>query len=310
MTVWLCSGQGAQKPGMGADLLACDEFAQVKEVFSVGSKILGLDLAELARNGSEAQVNDPFAAQALTVAVSVGIGRELAVRGHVPEAVVGFSLGQVSALALSGMLGIEDTFTLLKARATALAVACAEHPGAMTALMGASHEDAAALCAECAEGEVLLPANYNCPGQVVISGDANAIDRAQAAWAAAHGERKVARLNTAGGFHTPLMESAAATCGEAAHKLAFAEPICPVLCNTDAEPLTADSAATRMEQQVKSPVRFEQSIAKLLEGGATEFAELGYGGVLANLVKRCDRSTTRHALGSADALRAYLGIAG
>lgn len=309
MTVWLCSGQGAQRPGMGADLLACDEFEQVKDVFAIASSVLDIDLAELACNGNEEQINDPFAAQALTVAISVGVGHELAARGHRPEAIVGFSLGQVSALALSGMLSVKNTFTLLKARATGIAAACAKQDGAMAALMGASHEDAAELCASCAQGDILLPANYNCPGQVVISGNTAAIERAQAVWAAEHGERKVARLNTAGAFHTPLMASAAAATGKAARDLTFAEPACPVLCNTDSEPLCAAQAAERMERQVTSPVRFEQSIAKLIAGGATEFAELGYGSVLANLVKRCDRKTTRHALGSADALKTYLGIA-
>lgn len=309
MTVWLCSGQGAQQPGMGADLLGCSEFPRVAEVFETGSDVLGVDLAALAREGDEAQVNDPFNAQALTAAVAIGVGSELLARGYEPEAIVGFSLGQISALALSGMLSVEDTFALLKVRANAMAAACAEHPGAMVAIMGATHEDAAGLCEECACGQVLLPANFNCPGQVVLSGEAAAIERARAAWAERHGARKAALLRTAGGFHTPLMASAAQATGEAARKLDFAEPRFTVLCNTDAEPMTAASAASRLEQQVASPVLFEQAITKLLEGGAREFAELGYGSVLANLVKRCDRSTTRYTLGNAEGLRAYVETA-
>lgn len=306
MTVWLCSGQGAQKPGMGADLLDSGSFPEVERVFNEGSRVLGIDLNELAHTDDETLVNDAFNAQALTVAVAVGVGEELLARGHEPEAIVGFSLGQVSALALSGMLSVEDTFKLLKVRATAMARACEERPGAMLAIMGATHDEAFELCDACAEGQVLLPANFNCPGQVVVSGELDAVARAQASWAESHGARKAVRLRTAGGFHTPLMDGAAKATGDAARALSFAEPAYPVLCNTDALPLTAQNAAEHMEAQVKSPVHFEQSIARLLEGGATEFAELGYGNVLANLVKRCDRSTTRHALGNAEALQSYL----
>lgn len=306
MAVWLCSGQGAQKPGMGADLLDSGAFCEFERVFEQGSRVLGVDLAALAHTEDEALVNDAFNAQALTVAVAVGVGEELLARGREPEAIVGFSLGQVSALALSGMLSVEDTFKLLKVRANAMTQACDERPGAMLAVMGANHEEAAGLCSACAEGQVLLPANFNCPGQVVVSGELAAIERAQASWAESHGARKAVRLRTAGGFHTPLMEAAAKATGDAARALSFSEPKFSVICNTDALPLTAQNAAEHMESQVKSPVRFEQSIASLLEGGATEFAELGYGNVLANLVKRCDRSTTRHALGSAAALQAYL----
>ena len=307
MAVWLCPGQGAQAVHMGADLLDCGDFPRVGEAFELGSQVLELDLAALAREGSAADVDDAFNAQALTAALTIGIGRELLARGQRPQAVVGFSLGQLSALALSGMLSDEDAFSLLKVRAEAMAAACAEHSGAMTALLGCSVEDADAVCAACAGGQVLVPANYNCPGQVVLSGELPAIERAEAAWAAEHGARKLRRLRTAGAFHSPLMEQAAAATGAAARKLRFAEPSCPVLCNTDARPMTAASAAQRMELQVKSPVRFQQSIQALLGEGFAEYAEIGFGGVLANLVKRMDRSTARHPLGTVEELRAYLG---
>lgn len=307
MTVWLCPGQGAQYARMGADLLECGEFTLVGETFERASAVLGADLSRLACEAGEDEVNDAFNAQALTMALTVGVGRELLARGYEPQAIVGFSLGQVSALVLSGMLGLEDGCALLKVRATAMAAACAEHPGAMTALLGIGVEEAAELCAECAGGQVLVPANFNCPGQVVVSGELAAIERVEVAWAAAHGARKVSRLRMAGAFHSPLMADAAAATGAAARGLVFAEPHCTVLCNTDAQPLTAAQAAQRMELQVKAPVRFQQSIQALLEQGCTEFAELGAGAVLCNLVKRMDRSTARHTLGTVEELRAYLG---
>ena len=307
MTVWLCPGQGAQQVRMGADLLESGEFPLVGETFERAGAVLGADLARLACEGGEDEVNEAFNAQALTMALTVGVGRELLARGHEPQAVLGFSLGQVSALVLSGMLGVEGGFALLKVRATAMAQACAEHPGAMTALLGIGVEEAEELCAECAGGQVLVAANFNCPGQVVLSGEHAAIERAEAAWAASHGARKVSRLRTAGAFHRPLMAEAAAATGAAARGLAFAESRCIVLCNTDAQPLSASQAAQRMELQVKAPVRFQQSIQALLEQGCAEFAELGAGAVLSNLVKRMDRSTSRCALGTLEELREYLG---
>ncbi len=309
MAVWLCPGQGAQQPGMGADLLADARFTQVAEVFATASSVLGIDVAEFACSGSEAEVSDAFNAQALTVAVSVGVGRELLARGYKPQAIVGFSLGQISALALSGMLSVEQTFALLKERAAGMAQACQEQPGAMCALLKASHEEAAQLCEESAQGQILVSANYNCPGQVVISGQMQAVERAEQAWAAMPGKR-AARLNVAGGFHSPLMQAAAVRTGAEAAQLQFNEPRFTLLCNTDAQPFTAAEAAQRLEQQVKSPVMFEQSIAALLQQGASEFIEVGYGNVLVNLVKRQDRSTCRTTLGTAAELDAYLTAQG
>lgn len=307
MAVWLCPGQGAQKPGMGADFLACadERFPRLAEVFVTAARVTGVDVAALACEGGEEQVNEPFSAQVLTVALSVGIGRELQARGFEPQALVGFSLGQISALALSGMLSVEDTFALLRHRALGMAQACSEQPGAMCALLKASHEEAQELCQQQAQGQVLVPANYNAPGQVVISGQVEAIERAEQAWAALPG-KKAKRLNVAGGFHSPLMEAAAARTGAAARGLMFAKPRVPVLCNTDAQPYTAREATQRLEQQVKSPVMFEQSIAALLGQGVTEFVEVGFGNVLSNLVKRQDRATSRACTGTVEEFEAYV----
>lgn len=307
MAVWLCPGQGAQAPGMGADFLACvDEcFPQLAEVFAAAKRVTGVDVAVLACEGSEEQVNEPFNAQVLTVALSVGIGLELQARGLEPDALVGFSLGQISALALSGMLSVEDTFALLKHRAQGMAQACSEQPGAMCALLKASHEEALELCEQQSQDQVLVPANYNAPGQVVISGEVEAIERAEQAWSALPGKR-AKRLNVAGGFHSPLMEAAAARTGAAARGLTFAEPRVPVLCNTDARPFTAAEAAQRLEQQVKSPVMFEQSIAVLLSQGASEFVEVGFGSVLSGLVKRQDRRVARVCTGTVEEFEAYV----
>ena len=193
MAVLLCSGQGAQKPRMGESLL---EVPEVAEVFARASKILNLDLPDLVRNGSEEDINNTFNAQALTMALSVGIGHALETRGLAVDAVIGFSLGEISGLALSGVLSVEDAFSLLNVRAHSMDEACAKRAGGMLALLGVDEEAALEICetalaagkeagvqitdaSGAAQSEVLVPANYNCPGQIVLSGDVSAIERAQ-----------------------------------------------------------------------------------------------------------------------------------
>lgn len=301
MTVWMLPGQGAQKPGMGADLL---ELPQVAQAFALASDVLGLDLADLSRNGSAEDVSRPFNAQALTMAVSVGTGRFLQANGLAPSAVLGFSLGQIGALALAGVLSDEQAFRLLKVRATAMAKACEQVPGGMLALLGADAQDAEELCKECAGGEVLLPANYNCPGQIVISGTEAAIECAGARWKELG--NKASRLNTSGAFHSPLMEQAAEAVAEACADLDFREPEVPLICNTDARPFRANEAAARLAAQVKSPVRFSQSVEYLIAQGETDFLEVGFGAVLNGLVKRIDRTTKRMKAGTLDQVRDLL----
>lgn len=293
MTVLLCSGQGAQKPGMGADLLEVEEVA---DTFACASDILGVDLVALTTEGSAEEINDAFNAQALTMTVSVGIGRALMARGLQVDGLIGFSLGEISALALAEVLSLEDTYRLLKVRAQAMEKACKEHAGAMLALLGADEESARTLCADCAQGDVLVPANFNSPVQIVVSGSVAAIDRAEAAWKEM-GKRS-ARLKTAGAFHSPLMASAAAELGQYCKALTFAEPKVPILCNTDAAPFKADEAAERLEKQVQSSVLFYQSVQNFAAQGQTDFIEVGVGGVLFNLLKRIDKTLERSKVGT------------
>lgn len=300
MAVWLLPGQGAQEPGMGAGLAAVPEVA---DTFAIASRELGIDVERLVTEAPAEEVNEAFNAQAATMAVSVGLGRALLARGVRPDAVVGFSLGQISALPLVGALPVDQAFALLKVRSEAMAAACAAHPGGMLALLGASVAEAEALAAEQAQGQVLVAANHNAPGQVVVSGEEEALARAQAAWKAA-GKRCV-RLNTAGAFHSPLMADAGGAVARKCADLTFADPTVPLLCNTDAQPFTASEAADRLAAQVQSPVRFQESIEALLAAGHTEFVEVGHGKVLSNLVKRINRKTSRTQVGTVDALEAY-----
>ncbi len=283
--IYMCSGQGSQKVGMGADLLDVPEVAAVVEC---ASDVLGRDMASImCAEGDDAQaaLDETRNAQAAIAALSIGIGRALAAREVRPSALLGFSLGQVSALALSGMLSDEDAFALIDVRSRVMDEAAREHPGAMSALLKADAASVQELCDACAQDEVLVAANYNCPGQIVISGDASAIERAELAWKDAG--KRASRLATQGAFHSPLMASACEP---------FAEPEVPIICNTDAAILDAASVRERLVAHLISPVRFDESVRKLADKGAHTFVEVGYGGVLSGLIRRIDKELERHCV--------------
>ena len=285
--VFLFSGQGSQKPGMGADLMGVPEVASS---FECASDVLGYDLAELVATASPEKLNDTRYAQPALCVLSVGIARALMARGVVPAAVLGFSLGQVSALAVSGMLSEEETYRFVQARAEFMAEAASAHAGAMSALLKAD-EAVRTVCESCAQGDVLVPANYNSPGQIVISGTPDAVARAEEAWAA-EGKR-FARLATSGAFHSPLMADAAEKLAEYLAGVEFSEPAIPLVCNVDASPLSVACAREHLAEHLTHPVRFQQSVEALEEQGHTTFWEVGFGGVLENLVKRIDRKASR-----------------
>lgn len=286
--VFLCSGQGSQKPGMGVDLM---DVPEVRATFACASEVLGFDVADLVLNADAAELNDTRNAQPALCVLSVAVARALMARGVQPAAVLGFSLGQVSALAVSGMLTDEATFALVKVRSQLMAEAAAAHPGAMSALLKADEDGVQALCEQCAEGDVLVPANFNCPGQIVIAGTPAAVERAEAAWAEA-GKRS-SRLATSGAFHSPLMASAAEGMAAYLESVEFSEARVPLVCNVTARPLTAADARESLVRHLTSPVRFDASVAALAAAGADTFVEVGNGCVLANLVKRIDKTATR-----------------
>lgn len=286
--VFMLSGQGSQAVGMGADLM---ELAEVQEAFACASDAFGFDVAHLATHGSPEELSRTRHAQAAIAALSVGIARALAARGAEPAAVLGFSLGQIGALAVSGMLGINETFELAARRAALMSEAAAEHPGAMCALLGADEATARELCEECAMGEVLVVANCNCPGQIVVSGTKGAIGRAQEAWGAR--KKRSALLATEGGFHSPLLSEASEAFSAYLATVEFSEARIPLICNVDAEPLSAADAPEHLARHLVEPVRFDRSVAFLARAGATDFVETGFGGVLVGLVKRIDKGLAR-----------------
>lgn len=288
---FLCSGQGSQKPGMGADLL---DIAEVAATFACASDVFGRDIAALCRAATpeEAEaLNDTRNAQAAIATLSIGIGRALMARGVVPGSLVGFSLGQVSAIALSGMLSDEDAFRLIAERSRIMGEVADAHPGCMSALLKGTAAEAEALCEEQAHGDVLAPANYNSAAQTVIAGTVEAVERAEAAWKEAG--KRATRLATSGAFHSPLMAAAREPFAAVLDTLDFHEPQIPVICNTDSSPIDAATVRARLVDHLTSPVRFQQSIELLESRGVSDFIEVGYGSVLANLVKRCAPLATR-----------------
>lgn len=289
--VFMASGQGSQKPGMGADML---DVPEVADVFLCASDVLGRDVAALVRDASPEELADTRNAQIAIAALSIGMGRALEARGIVPDALLGFSLGQISAMALGGMLDDAATFALIAERSRLMGEAADANPGVMSAFLKITLPEAEALCAQCAEGEVLVPANLNGGGQVVVAGTPAAVARAEEAWAASKG--RCSRLATSGAFHSPLMAQAKEPFAAYLAKVEFREPAVPVIGNVHAAPLTADGARDELVAHLVSPVQFEASVAKLQDAGAKMFAEVGFGGVLANLVKRIDRGAFRVAL--------------
>ncbi|WP_255467375.1 ACP S-malonyltransferase [Raoultibacter phocaeensis] len=286
--VFMLSGQGSQAPGMGADLL---EVPEVAEAFSCASEAFGFDVRALAAEGSAEELGRTLCAQAVICALSTGIACALVARGVMPGAVLGFSLGQIGALAVSGMLGLEETFALAAHRAKLMERAAAEHPGVMCALIGADEESVRDVCEASAKGDVLVAANYNCPGQIVVSGTPGAIARAQEAWASRN--KRSALLATEGGFHSPLLAEASDELVAYLSSVTFAEARIPLVCNVDARPLAAKDAADHLARHLTHPVRFEESVRSLARAGASDFVETGFGGVLVGLVKRIDKTLVR-----------------
>jgi [acyl-carrier-protein] S-malonyltransferase len=299
MTVVMCSGQGAQKPGMGADLL---EVPEVAEAFAQASEAFGEDLSAVVRDAEGTRLMaEPMLAQAATMAISVGVAQALERRGVGFTGAIGFSLGEISALAVTGVLPQDKAFELLKVRSQAMDEACQAHPGAMLAMLGVTPELAQQACDECAQGQVLVAANFNCPGQIVLSGEVEAIERAEAWWK--ERKKRARRLNTAGAFHSPLMQDAADALRVWCEGVEFSEPKVPLICNTDAKDFDAAQAADRLSRQLVSPVLFEQGIRELIGRGETHFVEAGFGGVLFNLLKRIDPEVERQKVGTLEQLQ-------
>lgn len=299
--VLMFSGQGSQKVGIGNDTRGVPS---AREVFEAAADSFGFDVFRLISEGPQETLNETRYAQPAVVTLSLALYRILEEHGIEPAACLGFSLGQVSALYASGMLTLEQTFRFAKRRSEVMAEAAESTRGAMCALLGADEESADALCGECSQGEVLVPANYNCPGQIVISGTVEAIERAKTAWEAQR--KRAVMLATSGAFHSPLMAEAAEELKAYLEQVEFVEPTVPLICNVDAKPLSAVEAPEHLAAHLTRPVRFMQSAQLLVDAGAKRFVEVGIGTVLVGLVKRIDKSIERTMIESAENAQSFI----
>ncbi|MEM7807266.1 MAG: ACP S-malonyltransferase [Planctomycetota bacterium] len=298
----LCPGQGAQHVGMGKDY--ADAHPAAKAVYNEANDVLGVDLATFCFEGPEEQLNQTDIAQPAIFATSIACHAAAQAADRLPSDVTsyaGLSLGEYTALYLAGCFDFATGLKLVQARGRYMQEAAVSTPGGMVSLLGVDENQASDLCERAAAGEVLVPANYNCPGQIVCSGAISAVDRL----AELAGEQKVraVKLAVAGAFHSPLMQPAADRLADDLAKVDLAAPATPVWANVTAEPHGNDVATIKklLVQQVVEPVRWQQTIEKLV-GDDAAFTELAPGRVLAGLLKKVDRRATMTNLGSAEAL--------
>ena len=285
MHAFVFPGQGAQFVGMGKDLY--DNVPLAKELFDRANEILGFPITDIMFAGTDEQLKQTKVTQPAIFLHSVILARSLG-DAFKPDMAAGHSLGEFSALVAAGALGFEDGLKLVSKRAMAMQKACEQNPSTMAAIIALPDEKVEEICAS-VDG-VVVPANYNCPGQLVISGTNEAIDEACAKLTAA-GAKRALKLNVGGAFHSPLMEPARVELEAAIAAAPFAKPVCPVSQNLDAKPHT-DPAEIRANliAQLNSPVRWTQIVQNMLADGATSFTELGPGSVLQGLIKKVDRS--------------------
>lgn len=285
MHAFVFPGQGAQFVGMGKDLY--DNVPLAKELFDRANEILGFPITDIMFAGTDEQLKQTKVTQPAIFLHSVILARSLG-DAFKPDMAAGHSLGEFSALVAAGALGFEDGLKLVSKRAMAMQKACEQNPSTMAAIIALPDEKVEEICAS-VDGMV-VPANYNCPGQLVISGTNEAIDEACAKLTAA-GAKRALKLNVGGAFHSPLMEPARVELEAAIAAAPFAKPVCPVYQNVDAKPHT-DPAEIRANliAQLTSPVRWTQIVQNMLADGATSFTELGPGSVLQGLIKKVDRS--------------------
>ena len=284
MKAYVFPGQGAQFVGMGKDLY--DNNAEARELFEKANEILGFRITDLMFEGTPEDLKQTKVTQPAICIHSVLLAKSLGADFR-PDMVAGHSLGEFSALVAAGALSFEDGLRLVAARAMAMQKACELKPSTMAAIIALPDETVEEVC-EDIEGTVVC-ANYNCPGQLVISGEVEAVDAACEKLKAA-GAKRALRLPVGGAFHSPCMEPARAELAEAIERTNFSAPVCPVYQNVDAHPHT-DPAEIKanLVAQLTAPVRWTQTVKNMIADGATEFVELGPGKVLQGLVSKIDK---------------------
>ncbi len=292
MAVFLFPGQGSQAVGMGKDLYQA--FPQVRELYDQAAEFLGFDLRQYSFEGPEEELKKTEVTQPALFVHSVALNGLLAERGMAPEATAGHSLGEFSAVVSAGALDFLSALAVVKVRAEEMAKAGELTTGAMAAIMGANPDQITMLCDQAGAAGVVVPANLNAPGQVVLSGDAAAIDEAVKI-AGELGIRRAIRLNVSGAFHSPLMTPAREALAQALDAVQFSDPHVPVYQNASAKAVnSAAEIKANLLLQLENTVNWEASIRQFQADGFKSFVEVGVGKVLQGLNRRIvpDAQTT------------------
>ncbi|HIC33035.1 MAG TPA: ACP S-malonyltransferase [Flavobacteriaceae bacterium] len=285
MKAYIFPGQGAQFTGMGLDLYENSPEAQL--LFEDANSILGFNITDIMFEGTADQLKETKVTQPAIFLHSVILAKTLG-NNFKPDMVAGHSLGEFSALVAAGALSFEDGLKLVSQRAQAMQKACELQPSTMAAVLGLEDKVVEDICAK-TEG-VVVAANYNCPGQLVISGEVDAINRACEAMKEA-GARRALVLSVGGAFHSPMMEPAREELAAAIENTTFSKPNCPIYQNVTASAIIDESEIkANLISQLTAPVRWTQSVQQMIADGATLFTEVGPGKVLQGLVKKINRS--------------------
>jgi [acyl-carrier-protein] S-malonyltransferase len=289
-------GQGSLEAGMGRDF--AEAFPAAREVYRVGSEATGLDLEELCFESPIEALVDTEVQQPALVATSLAILAALRENGLEPDVVVGHSVGEFAALAAAGAMGTGEAIGLVRERGLAMAEAARQRPGTMAAILGLEDEEVEKLCRKIVG---VWPANYNCPGQIVVSGELEAVEEC-CAEAESLGARRAVKLKVSGAFHSPLVARAADRLRPAVERVRFAEPLSPFMSTVTAKIEPAQRLAALLVDQLTAPVRFTHAATELIRSGATTFVEVGPGNVLSGLVKRIDRGVKTISVNTLDGL--------
>ena len=289
MKAYIFPGQGAQFSGIGKELY---EQPAAKELFEQANEIIGFRISDIMFSGSEEELKQTNVTQPAIFLHSVILAKSLGDQ-FTPDMVAGHSLGEFSALVAAGALTFEDGLKLVIARANAMQKACDLQPSTMAAILGLADEVVERICAEI--DEVVVPANYNCPGQLVISGSIEGIDLACQKLTEA-GAKRALKLNVGGAFHSPLMEPARIELQAAIENTTIQSPVCPIYQNVDPKPNTdSEKIKANLITQLTGAVRWTQTVENMLADGATDFIEVGPGNVLQGLVKKVSRAVQTSA---------------
>jgi len=277
-------GQGSLEAGMGREI--AQAVPEALDVFKRGSEASGLDLVHLCFEGPEEELVQTEVQQPALVATSLAVLEAIKARGIKPDFVVGHSVGEFAALASAGALKVEEAIGLVRERGLAMADAAKLNPGSMAAILGLDDETVERICRRILN---VWPANYNCPGQIVVSGESPAVDEC-CAEAQLQGARRTVKLRVSGAFHSPLVARAAERLRPAVERARFADPMAPFMSTVTAKIEPAQRMAALLVEQLTAPVKFTQAARELMRQGVKVFVEFGPGNVLTGLLKRIDRT--------------------